>query len=145
MSGGIQIFKIELPLGALACWRDFAGEYRLECSSASLGCGPLTIGEGWRLGYAGELISSRLSFAHRSHRAVNSKPAVARREGTGELIAEIAAVDLDTIEFRLFGSSKMLLQDQEAEGLLIALRRLYADACGIPGRSSGGIASKLAR
>ena len=87
MTGGIRIFQIELPFGTLSAWRDFAGEYRLECT-APLGCGSLTIGEGLRLGRAGEIIERRFSFAGQRGDDVRTGPVFARREGTRDLIIE---------------------------------------------------------
>ena len=71
-------------------------------------------------------------------------PVFARREGTGELVVELDAIDNDTVDVRLFGSSKMRLHGDEAGRLLVALCRLAADAraCGGGG---GSIASRLAR
>jgi hypothetical protein len=142
MSGGLRIFEIELPFGVLAVWRDFGGEYRLECT-APLGCVSLTIGEAMRLGRAGEIIHQRFQFAGRRGDDVKTGPVFARREGTRDLIIEIDAVDNDTIALRLFNSSKMTLHGEEAERLLRALCRLADDAraCG----GGGGIASRLAR
>jgi hypothetical protein len=142
MTGGLRIFEIGLPFGALTVWRDFAGGYRLECT-APLGSGSLTIGEGMRLGRAGEIIHQRFQFAGRRGDDVKTGPVFARREGTRDLIIEIDAVDNDTIALRLFNSSNMTLHGEEAERLLRALCRLADDAraCG----GGGGIASRLAR
>lgn len=141
MTGGLRIFRIELPFGTLSAWRDFAGEYRLECT-APLGCGSLTIGEGMRLGRAGEIIERRFSFAGQRGDDVRTGPVFARREGTRDLIIEIDAVDNDTIALRLFNSSKLTLHGEEAEQLLVALCRLADDA---RARGGGGIALRLAR
>jgi hypothetical protein len=143
MTGGLRIFQIELPFGTLSMWRDFAGEYRLDCN-VPLGCGSLTINEALRLGRAGEIIERRFSFAGRCGDDVRTGPVFARKDGTGDLIVELDAIDNDTVDLRLFGSSKMRLHGDEAERLLVALCRLAADAraCGGGG---GSIASRLAR
>jgi hypothetical protein len=143
MTAGLRIFQIELPFGTLLVWRDFAGQYRLDCN-APLGCGPLTINEALRLGRAGEIIERRFSFAGRRGDDVRTGPVFACREGTRDLIIEINAIDNDTIDIRLFGSSKMTLHGEEAEHLLAALCRLADDArsCGGGG---GSIASRLAK
>lgn len=143
MTGGLRICQIELPFGTLSVWRDFAGEYRLDCN-APLGCRSLTINEALQLGRAGEIIERRFAFAGQRGDDVKTGPVFARREGTGELVVELDAIDNDTVDVRLFGSSKMRLHGDEAGRLLVALCRLAADAraCGGGG---GSIASRLAR
>jgi hypothetical protein len=140
MTGGLR-FEVELPFGTLAVQREFAGGYRLECTA--LPSRRLTVGDALRFGRAGETIERRFAFAGRRGGDVKTGPVVARKEGTGELIIELNAVDNDTIVVRLFGSSKMTLHGEEAGRLLELLCRVADDAraCGGGG---GGVASRLA-